>query len=584
MILNIFKKKVLFKAIFGLTATTVVVITPLSVIACVPTSDLNARPINWYSPVNTLDGTPNAFANDSCSILWDEDQKLFYSWMLFRNGKGFPSGWIEMTSPDLNTWTQGEYRIQQKREFDTINGKGSTSALGGSVWVDTDGKFFEPGDVVFVVSMQPSRILTPKNEPEGQVLIGDNSSSNGDNSSSNGLVGIDKNNGDEEIISNSNITDESGIAYFVSHGLGQDFYKKGVLSKENLSKPTDNTNWRDTFVFQTDDGVYFAISAHNRLEFWKINSFEDNEKGGKNKIEKVSELFVRNIGVEVPNVVKIGENLWYVSASVQDNPFGGPFQSAWWTLCEWNAEKGFIPVTIGDDGNYHQVENFRTAEAALKIEEEFPDDKVIDWDKTKNEDYKEMVNIWQANEYGTEGYAQRVSDPYQTQNQRDKKFAEFAISRSMVSNWAYDTDIWAWKGGSYGSEKLTFKDGKPNLVMNDKVETLVDNGTAVYNLKGSDLVDGYSLDFNNKLFSFYLKDNITQWENNVSTKLKKWNNKGGPTDLTDDITIVWNKCTLTFYNETKGWNAHFMLPQWTIHEIKEGAKSISSGNLIEPEL
>lgn len=145
---------------------------------------------------------------------------------------------------------------------------------------------------------------------------------------------------DEESKSKDMTLGSSGIAYYVSHGLGQEIYTSGVLAKKG--KNTDETkDWTDTAVFQTDDGLYFAISANNRLEFWRINHFGNKSENQGEKIEKVNEIFVRNIGVEVSNVVRIDQNLWYVSASVQDNPFNGPFQSSWWTLCQWDKDKGF---------------------------------------------------------------------------------------------------------------------------------------------------------------------------------------------------------------------------------------------------
>lgn len=43
--------------------------------------------------------------------------------MLFRDGKDFPSGWIEMTSPDLNTWTQKDYKIKKDKHFKDFKGQ-----------------------------------------------------------------------------------------------------------------------------------------------------------------------------------------------------------------------------------------------------------------------------------------------------------------------------------------------------------------------------------------------------------------------------------------------------------------------------
>lgn len=45
-----------------------------------------------------------------------------------------------------------------------------------------------------------------------------------------------------------------------------------------------------------------------------------------------------------------------------------------------------------------------------------------------------MVNVWIPNEYGTEGYAQRVVDPWQTQHNKNGQYAKFAIARSMAHN------------------------------------------------------------------------------------------------------------------------------------------------------
>ncbi|AUM62402.1 hypothetical protein [Spiroplasma monobiae] len=554
-----YSRKIMFKLAFFVPVISVAILAPLNVVSCgnqvtISKNDRYDRPINWYSPYNTVNGSSNAFANDNCSILWDEEQQLFYSWMLFRDNKGFPSGWVEMTSPDLNNWTQGKYRIKQGREFDTLNGKGKTSALGGSVWVDTKGDFFEKGDVVFVLSMQPSKILI-KNDSD---YIGSKAT-----------------------LSSNYTTSESGIAYFVSHGLGQEFYTSGVLSKDCLNND-GSMNWRDTALFETDDGLYFAISANNRLEFWKINHFDNKKAKNEPKITKVSEMFVRNIGVEVPNVVRMGENLWYISASVQDNPFGGPFQSGWWSLCEWDKEKGFVHVKKSENGDYVRIpeEDLQSVAAAKEVQKEQPNNKVIEWSKSSK--YSHLINPWTANEYGTEGYAQRVVNPYQTQetiqnakNPNKKSYAKFAIARSMTSNWAYDTDIWSWKGGSYGSEKIEFNEkGELEFSPYDKIAGFSDNGTAVYHLKGSDLNDGYNLKFNGQNFTFKLSDNVISWKNEIKTGLKKWTEKGGPANEDDEIIIVWNKCTLTFYNKTKNWNAHFMLPQGTTHEAKEGAKSI----------
>ncbi|ATI73408.1 hypothetical protein [Mesoplasma florum] len=566
------KNKIWFKGLMGFGAFSIVTTASLTVVSC-QTIDYNDgyfdRPVNWYSPFNSKTGSSDAFANDACSILWDEEQQLFYSWMLFRDGKGFPSGWIEMTSPDLNTWTQGKYRVKYGREFENLyNQNYQTSAIGGSVWVDTKGQYFEAGDVVFVISMQPSRILKQDGSEEIGAFTGSNLTSNS---------------------SGEYTTDEGGIAYFVSHGLGKDFYTSGVLSKECLNKD-GSLDWRDTFVFETDDGVYFAISAHDRLEFYRINNFGNKpEDEGKEKISFVSELFVRNIGVEVPNVARVSKDLWYVSASVQDNPFGGPFQSAWWTLCEWDAKTGFIPVYKDNSGKYvrYDMTKLQNRQAAYAVQKEQPNAKVIDW--SKSEKYKNLINPWTPNEYGTEGYAQRVVNPYQTQlqeainnNTSIDDYDDFLIARSMASNWAYDTDIWSWKGGTYGSEKITWNDDHTDLVFmpNDKIAGYSDNGTAVYNLKGSDLLEGYTLKFDGKNFTFYLELDKNEekgkvvWNNQLVTGLKKWTNQGGPTDKDDEIIIVWNKSTLTFYNKTKNWNAHFMLPQGTKHTINEGAKSI----------
>ncbi|AVN62053.1 hypothetical protein CG001_00050 [Mesoplasma coleopterae] len=528
------------KIITTVTSFLIAVVSSLSLVSCGIKEIPNSRPINWYTPHNTKDGSASAFANDACSILWDEEKQLFYSWMLFRNGKNFTSGWVEMTSPDLNVWTQGEYRIQQGKHFDKSSIFGKTSAYGGSVWVDSNGKYFDKGDVVFVMTMRGGK-----------------------------LIPLDEGSKAKDMKLGS-----SGIAYYVSHGLGQEIYTSGVLAKKGMN--TDETkDWRDTAVFQTDDGLYFAISANNRVEFWRINHFGNKPKDEGEKIEKVNEIFVRNIGVEVPNVVRIDKNLWYVSASVQDNPFKGPFQSAWWTLCEWDKDKGFTPVKKGDDNQYHEVQNIRTVEAAIEIKKEQPKNKVIDWSLSKK--YKDMVNVWTPNEYGTEGYAQRVVDPWQTQHNLGGKYPKFAIARSMAHNWAYNTNIWAWKGGLYGSEKIDFTNiDNGNLIFTpyDEIGDFANNGTAVYELKGSDFKNGYTLKFNNENFTFTLSDGAIIWNNEVTTKLKKWTKQGGPTDLEDSIKIVWNRTTLTFWNETKGWNAHFMLPQGTTHKVKSGAMSI----------
>ncbi len=39
--------------------------------------------------------------------------------------------------------------------------------------------------------------------------------------------------------------------------------------------------------------------------------------------------------------------------------------------------------------------------------------------------------------------------------------------------------------------------------------------------------------------------------------------------------MIWNKTTLTVYNITKGWNAHFMLLEKTTHTLNKGAKSLA---------
>ncbi|AVN64766.1 hypothetical protein CG002_00050 [Mesoplasma florum] len=527
------------KVLTIITSMFLVITAPLSMVSCGVNEIPDSRPLNWYTPYNSKNGGPNVFANDACSILWDEEKGLFYSWMLFRDNKSSTSGWIEMTSPDLNVWTQGDYRIKPGKHFDRKSIFGNTAAFGGSVWVDNEGKFFDPGDVVFVITMKNGMVIP-----------------------------LDKESKEKDMTLN-----KSGIAYFVSHGLGNEIYTSGVLSKDNMNKDGSG-NWRDTAVFQTDDGVYFAISANNRLEFWRINNF-GNKPGdiGKEKITKVNEIFVRNLGVEVPNVVRIEKNLWYVSASVQDNPFKGPYQSAWWTLCEWDKEKGFIPVKKNDAGNFEEIENIRTVAAALEIEKEQPQNKVIDWNLS--EKYKNMIDIWTPNEYGTEGYAQRVVDPYQTQHNANGKYAHFLIARSMSHNWAYNTNILPWKGGLFGSEKIEFTNGNlTKFTPYDKFGAYSNNGTAVYSLKGSDFIKPYDMYFNDELFSFYSKDGIIKWNNQVSTKLKKWTTEGGNVDNEDDIKIVWNRTTLTFWNETKGWNAHFMLPQGTTHKVKSGAMSI----------
>lgn len=370
----------------------------------------------------------------------------------------------------MNSWTQTEIRIKRGREFSQTSY--IPSALGGSVWRDDEGEFFDEGDIVFVISMQPCKLMD-----------------------------------------GSEITGDSGIAYFVSHGLGQPIYKTGVLAPE---KPAGINDWRDTFIYQTDDGLHFAISAGNRVEFWKINSFETND------IEKVDELYVRGLGVEVPNVIRFGENKWYISCSVQDapDPTKGPFQSSYWYLC-----------------------------------------KLVDG---KFEVYSQGQH-----EYGPEGYAQRVSDPYQT------RITKKAYVRAMPGNWNYNTDIWAWKGGCYGNDELSLSEYWVGLTPNDPFTDYYDNGTAVYILKGKNLTKGYKLSFNKGDITFYLEADKFFWNNQIDTGLKKWTEQGGQTDVEDVICMIWNKTTLTVYNITKGWNAHFMLPEKTTHTLNKGAKSLA---------
>lgn len=434
--------------------------------------NLADAPFKWYVPKNTENGSSDAWANDPCSILYDEETKLYYSWMLFRNGKDFPSGWIEMISSDMNEWTQTEIRVKEGREFFQVTYP--PAAMGGSVWIDRKGKFFDKGDVVFLISMQKCRLM----DNEGTV------------------------NRQEE----NKYTEDSGLAYFVSHGLGKPIHKAGVLTYEGKN-PT-STDWRDPAMYETEDGLYFAISAHDRIEFWKINSFELDD------ITKVDQLYVRSVGVEVPNVIRFGENTWYISCAVQDRPEGGDYQSAYWYLCKL-------------------------------IEGKF------------------KVYAQGQHEYGTEGYAHRVVNPWQT------KIAPFGILRAMPANWNYNTDIWDWKGGCYGSEQLTIKDNKAFLAPYDWVGNYSNNGTAVYKIKARKMLQGYNLRFNKGDFTFYLQGNKVIWNNNVDTGLVKWNSIGGPAKESDDITIIWNKCTLTFYNITEGWNAHFMLPQGTTHTLNE---------------
>ncbi len=311
----------------------------------------------------------------------------------------------------------------------------------------------------------------------------------------------------------SEITGDSGIAYFVSRGLRQPIYKTGVLAPE---KPAGINDWKDTFIYQTDDGLHFAISAGNRVEFWKINSFETND------IEKIDELYVRGLGVEVPNVIRFGENKWYISCSVQDppDPTKGPFQSSYWYFC-----------------------------------------KLVDG---KFEVYSQGQH-----EYGSEGYAQRVSDPYQT------IITQKAYVRAMPGNWNYNTDIWAWKGGCYGTDELSLSEYWVGLTPNDPFTDYYDNGTAVYILKGKNLTKGYKLSFNNGDITFYLEADKFFWNNQIDIELKKWTEQGGQTDVEDVICMIWNKTTLTVYNNTKGWNAHFMLPEKITHTLNKGAKSLA---------
>ncbi|WP_348736835.1 hypothetical protein [Spiroplasma endosymbiont of Ammophila pubescens] len=86
------------------------------------------QPFKWYAPKNTEDGSLNVWANDPCTILYD-DEGIYYSWILFRNEKDFPAEWVEMTSPDMNSWTQTEIRIKRGREFSQTSY--IPSALGG---------------------------------------------------------------------------------------------------------------------------------------------------------------------------------------------------------------------------------------------------------------------------------------------------------------------------------------------------------------------------------------------------------------------------------------------------------------------
>lgn len=442
----------------------------------------NRQPFKWYAPKNTNGKNLDAWANDPCTILYDKKQNLYYSWMLFRDGKSFPSGWIEMTSPDLNTWTQTEMRIKVGSEFFPVAFEPGTSggsviigdspaAMGGSVWIDEKGKFFQKGDVIFLISMQPCKLM------------------------------------DKPTITGDLEVQESGIAYYVSHGLGQPIYKAGILTL--MGRNPTSTDWRDPYIYETEEGLYFAISAHNRIEFWKINSFNTED------IKKVDELYVRSFGVEVPNVVRFGDNTWYISCSAQDAPHGKPFQTAYWYLCTLEGEK-FTSYANGQ------------------------------------------------HEYGTEGYAHRVVNPFPT------KFAKFAILRAMAANWNYNTDIWEWKGGCYGSEKVTISNNKVYLAPYDEIGTYSNNGTAVYKIKGKALLsDGYKLSFDKGDFTFFLVNDIITWTNDVATDLLKWTTTGGEATPEDDIIIIWNRTTLTFYNITAGWNAHFMLPEGTTHQVKD---------------
>lgn len=437
-----------------------------------PIGDPGNKPFQWYSPTNTEDGGLNAWANDPATILYDEDSGLYYSWMLFRNGRGFPSGWIEMTSPDMNNWTQTTERIKEGREF--FAKSFDPSAMGGSVWLDREGQYFDKGDLIFAISMQ-----------------------------------------DCTLMGGASMTGDSGIAYYVSHGFGQPIYKAGIITPQYIN-PT-GTDWRDSFLYNTDDGLYFAIAADTRVEFWRINSFNESD------ITKVGEIYVRSIGVEVPNVVRFGENEWYVSCSIQDAHLGGPYQSCEWFLCHMEGET-FVPYSKG----FH--------------------------------------------EYGTEGYAERVVNPFQS------RIAEFAISRSMAANWTYNTDIWSWKGGCYGSEKMVIRGDRPYLEPYDLIGDFQDNGTYVYKVKASDLANGYTLHFDKGDFIFYYGDDRITWDNQVVTNLSKWTTIGGEAAADDDITIIINKCTLTFYDEWQGWNAHFMLPEAVVHVPNHGVMSLLPSN------
>lgn len=60
------------KFIATITSFLIATVSSLSMVSCSIPEMENSIPVNWYTPYNTEDGSSNAFANDACSILWDE--------------------------------------------------------------------------------------------------------------------------------------------------------------------------------------------------------------------------------------------------------------------------------------------------------------------------------------------------------------------------------------------------------------------------------------------------------------------------------------------------------------------------------
>lgn len=283
------------------------------------------RPIGNYTPVpadfdlenrsfNFSDNRGDwPWTNDPCSVLYNEKDGLYYSWMLYRDktSNGLEgTDWMEMVSKDCINWQQTEKRLIGGVHAQPLL-KNTVTFMGGSAWVDKENRFgFGAGAVLFMVSMLLCRI-------------------------------------------GKELGSTQSVALFVAPGgLGTPVDTSKSRFIFHISQRL--TDWRDPRMQWDADNsqLIFAISNHDNIMFY-VNKTTDI-----NRFELTQTLASGyDIGIECPDFRPVidsatGEKYWLLIASKQSpnagmqNGIMNPRQTILWYLGRWNG-KAFTPLNRG---------------------------------------------------------------------------------------------------------------------------------------------------------------------------------------------------------------------------------------------